>query len=299
MVVCANQQRKGTGKMKTPINLIDSSFDKNQQSNYVLNVQVHEHSVNVCVYDHRKQIAVAIWSDDTKYSLLSENQSHELLSDVLDRCSVPLKEGYKSCSIAISGGQFSFVPNAIFDKRHLKEYIELNYGPLTEVDFKSEQVDQENLTIAYSIQKKIVSVLQDKFGDFKLLHHTNVFLNAITSDFKTDETELYANYSNKQLELAYFKKGKFQFGNSYEIGAAEDFIYYTLNTTEQLGLNPQKLKLILTGKIVTGDKIHHLAFSYFEKIQFGATQTNLKIASAIDELPKHYFYTIYKQHLCV
>ncbi|MFT6717188.1 MAG: hypothetical protein ACJA0Q_001839 [Saprospiraceae bacterium] len=293
-----NQQLKQTGKMEASIKLIDASFDKNNLANYHLSIQLHEFSITVCVTDLKLNTAVAVWNINSKYRIFNENDTDELLNNLLKKCTLPLKGDYKKTSVAIANNQYSFIPNPLFDSSLLAHYVELNCGPTANSEFKQDEVDHENLKIVYAIPTSVIKLLEKTLESFELTHHQKVFLNAVNSDFKANDSELYVNYQHKQLTLLYFNDGKFHHGSTHEIGTPEDFLFFVLNTCEQLGLNPQKIKLVLLGEIKTGDEIHHLAFSYFEKIQFGAVQKKLNTAPALNDVPKHYFYTAYKQYLC-
>jgi len=284
--------------MNDSINFIDNTFDNNNLGNYSLNIQLHEYAVTVCVTEFIKQRSVAIWSSTSKYSLLSEkNESHALLT-LISECTIPLKGSYKKTTLAIASKNFSFVPSPLFDSAEIKKYVELNNGSQINVKFQYDSMEQDNLNIAFSVSKNTIELLDRTLGAYELCHHKKVFLNAVSSNYISNNSVLYANYSNKQLELIYIKNNKFHFGNIFDIGTPEDFLYYILNTCEQLDINPQALKLVLSGSIKTGDKIHHLAFSYFDKIQFATAKNSINLAPALAELPKHYFFTAYNQHIC-
>jgi hypothetical protein len=281
--------------MKGSINLLDASFNKDLLNNYQLSIQLFEYNMTVCVTDIKQQVSIALWSLDAKYSILEYDN---LLDELLNNCTIPLKGTYKSTTVSIANSQYSFVPSPLFDSSQLQSYIELNCGPQNDCQFMSDSIEPENMHIAYSVPNKIIKSLGKAINDYRFIHHKKLFLNSITSDFKSNDTELYVHYKNKQLGLLYFKESKFHHGNNYNIDAPEDFLFFVLNSCKQLKLNPQKLKLILLGGIKTGDEIHHLAFSYFDKIQFGVVHKKTIVASGLNDVPKHLFYTAYKQHLC-
>jgi hypothetical protein len=293
-----SQSQKEIGKMNDSIKFIDNAFDKDNLGLYSLNIQLHEHTITVCVTELIKQSAVAVWSSSSKYSLFSKKNTDKTLLTLLNACTIPLKGSYKKISLAIASKEFSFVPSALFDSTEIKKYVELNCGNQMNAIFQHDNLEQEDLNIAYAISKDTIEVLDKTLGIYKLCHHSKVFLNAVNTNFIASDIALYANYSNKQLELIYIKNNKFYFGNIFDVGAPEDFLYFILNSCEQLGINPQDLKLILSGAIKTGDEIHHLAFSYFDKIQFAVAKDSINIAPALTELPKHYFFTAYNQHTC-
>jgi len=284
--------------MEASINLIDTSFNPENLNNYHLSLQLYEYSITVCITDLKQNITPAVWSINSKYSILNEKKNSEILTDLLKECTIPIKGAYKETSVTIANKQYSFIPNPLFDSSQLKKYIELNCGPLTNSQFKYESLEQENMTIAYAVPDHIIKILDNTLINYKITSHKKIFLDSVSGNFKSNDTELYINYTNKQLELLYFKGAKFHHGSTHEIGAPEDFLFFILNSCEHLNLNPQNIKLILLGAIKTGDKIHHLAFSYFEKIQFGTVLSTANLAPALHDIPKHYFYTAYKQHLC-
>ncbi|MFT6746510.1 MAG: hypothetical protein ACJAZ2_000851 [Glaciecola sp.] len=284
--------------MEAVIHLVDASFKKDKLSNYHLSIQIHNHTLSVCITDIKQSTAVAVWSLNSKYPLVFTEKSDDFLTGALNKCPLPLNGSYGKTNVSIASSVFTFVPQPLFDKTQLRNYIELNCGTVEHGELMHDTIEHENMILGYIVPDQVKEVLDKSLGEFNLIHHSNVFLNSITGDFNSNDTELYVNYKHNQLELLYFNNAKFHHGNIYKIGAPEDVLYYILNSCEQLKLNPQNIKLVLLGAIKTGDKIHQLSFSYFDKIQFGAIQSKFKIAPALNDLSKHYFYTLYKQYLC-
>lgn len=282
--------------MATSVNLKDPILSTTARGNCHLSIQITEQHATVCVSDVKTNTNIALWQGSSKKNLL---YSELALLNLLNECDFPLGKGYAKTSVSIKNSKISFVPQVLFDENQLPTYVELNAGTCEIYDFHFDSLEQRSLKVVYAVPKTVIIALNQALSNFQLLHHFTVLLTGITSDFKPNNDELYIHYSSRTLEILYLKNHRFYCGNQYKIEVPEDFLYYLLNTCEQLSIAPQKLKLILLGEIKTGDEIHHLAFSYFKQIQFGVIDNKTPIASALNEVPKHIFYTAYKQHLCV
>ena len=76
-------------------------------------------------------------------------------------------------------------------------------------------------------------------------------------------------------------------------------LYYILFTFEQLEINLDLIEVFLIGEIKKGSEEHQLLFKYIKNIHFGFRNKNIKVSGVLNEIPKHYFYTIFNQSLCV
>ena len=296
--------------MKSGTTLIDSCFDSNQLTQYQLHVEVFEYGITVCVSTVKKRMIVAVWGMPSRLPLIMEPVINDHLNELLSKCPINLKGDYKNKSTSISTRYYSFIPEALFEQAQLPNYLQntgLNLRNPQDIadlnnhdneQLKYDKIVEENVIIAYTVNQKVSNSLKAHLLNYTLIHHKKSFLSSIISDFKTANNEIYVHYQYKQMDLAYFKNSKFHHTSTHHIEAPTDFLFFLLNSCEQLELKPDELKLVLFGTIKTGDEIHQLAFSYFSKIQFSTLNNQLQTAPALHELPSHYFYTAYKLNLC-
>ena len=282
--------------MSETLELIDSSFNSENIGKYHLSVQLSSDTIRVCVNESKSGSPIAVWQKTFSISILS---SESELKQKLQECPFPVNNNYRSCSFAIQNSFYTYVPSALFVEENCMDYIALNCGEVLDCKYSFNAHQNSGVNVVFAIPNLISNFLSNEFPNAKLWHQSSLLLFSVFKDFKQiEEEQLFIHYQNKRLEVLFFSKGEFKFGNSFSVNSPEDFIYFTLFCCEQLNINPELVKIILLGDIKLGSEFHHLIYSYFQKIQFGSLQNNIKTGLSLNELPKHFFYTLFNQFLC-
>jgi hypothetical protein len=127
-----------------------------------------------------------------------------------------------------------------------------------------------------------------------------VLIQSVLRDFHSlSEDRLIVNINRGYFDLIHLKKGKLNFTNSFLFNEKEDLLYYILFTCEQLGIDQHNIETYLLGTIKKGSEEHQLLFRYIKNIHFGSRNKNIKLATGLNAIPNHSFYSVFNQNLCV
>ena len=88
-----------------------------------------------------------------------------------------------------------------------------------------------------------------------------------------------------------------KFYNTFNHQAPEDFIYYLLFTCEQLQLNPETIEVVLIGEIEKKSALYSTTHKYIRNIKFGVRKTDADLSYQLQEIPKHFYYTLFSEYL--
>ncbi|MFD1061636.1 DUF3822 family protein [Winogradskyella litorisediminis] len=175
-------------------------------------------------------------------------------------------ENFKNVSVIHFNELATLVPKALYDEAHNAEYLKFN-SKILKTDFiASDELKHQEAISVYVPYVNINNYLFDTFGSFKYKHASTVFLDAIDS-FKTEEKSIFVNVEKNAMQVAFFQNNKIEFYNHFEFSSPEDFIYYLLFTCEQKQLNPDELKLTLTGSVEKDDDIYNIAYKYIRHVE--------------------------------
>ena len=86
--------------------------------------------------------------------------------------------------------------------------------------------------------------------------------------------------------------------NSFACKTPEDILYHTLNAYEQLQLNPESEKLVLSGRVERDSAVCHLLFSYIRQIEFASRPSVAGYSYVFDAVPSHFYHDLFTQVLC-
>jgi hypothetical protein len=186
-----------------------------------------------------------------------------------------LNNNFKNVTLVHDNELATLVPKALFNKKHLAEYLKFN-SKLLKSDFIAyDTVEENNSVNVYIPYVNINNFIYDKFGTFVYKHISSILIESILQIEKESELpKVYVNINKNHFEIVVAEKGQLTLYNSFIYSTKEDFIYYILFTAEQLNLNPETFQLIVLGEIDTKSELYKIAYKYIRNISFGKRPDN-------------------------
>lgn len=279
---------------------IDKTFDNKSLSKYDLNLNIGNNSILADVSKTKSNIHLAIGEKKFENKLDQDNFPLTLFIEALKESPIKISKQYGRVSIAIANNLFSIIPKALFKKESIHLYLSLDNQLKKNFSFRYKVIEKENMVICYALPKILNEWIKKIFPFAKITHEIAIVIESVIRDFYSlSEERVIINIHNNYFDLVFLKKGTLEFVNSFLFLKKEDLLYYILFAFEQLKINPEEIEVFLIGEIKKGADEHQLLFQYIKNINFGFRNKNIKIAGALNEIPKHYFYTIFNQNLCV
>ncbi len=283
--------------MKT---LIDKTFDNKSLSKYDLNLNIGSNIIitNVSKTKSNTHIAILEKVFDNKLNQIEFPLANCIKA--LKESPIKISKQYAKVSISISNRLFSVVPKVLFEKNNINLYIKQNARIHSSCDYRYKVLEKEGLVICYAVPQNLNTWIKKIFPTAKITHEIAIVSESVSRDFYSlSNDRVIINIHKNYFYIASFRKGKLEFINTFPFSEKEDLLYYILFTFEQLSINPSLIEVFLTGEIQKGSEEHQLIFQYIKNLHFGFRNKNIKMSGALNEIPKHYFYTIFNQSLCV
>lgn len=144
---------------------------------------------------------------------------------------------------------FSIVPNELFDENYLPHYLKYNAKLLEGDDFEFDDIQPINAKNVYIPYVNIHNYLFEIFGSFSYKHHLSICLSKFSEDAAETGEFVILNDRHNALDFMAFRDGKLIVANTFIYDTAEDFVYYTLFTLEELNFNRETLQLEVLGEM--------------------------------------------------
>ncbi|HEX8545792.1 MAG TPA: DUF3822 family protein [Cytophagaceae bacterium] len=280
----------------------DDNFNVDLIGTYGLSLQINHSIFRFCVTDSEKNRCLLL----EDYELLKINSTEELISQlelIFDDNHI-LKAGYwKEIKLAIKNPEFSLIPDSLFDKKYLKEYLSLNCQ-LTDKENEEILYYRQNSTEAVNIFKadgKIIDwfLKSYPYHNITVIHHTSSLIEGLLQNYvNKDERSVFAYIENKLLTLVVVNNRKLEYCNSFQFISTEDFVYYVMLVYDQLQLDPNAHGLTLWGDIAADSPIHQKLYKYIRHLKFGNKPKSMYFGYHFDEIFDHSFFDLYNMHLC-
>ncbi|WP_298761353.1 DUF3822 family protein [uncultured Psychroserpens sp.] len=194
----------------------------------------------------------------------------ELLNDlkVIIESNSDFEQAFDSITCIYQNELSCLVPEAIFDEKNLADYLKFN-AKILQTDFISfDRLPTNKSVNIYVPLVNINNYIFDTFGSFVYKHSSTILIETLLQLAESNEEQMHINVNSSTFEVLYIKDGKLRFYNTFEYHTKEDFIYYILFSIEQLKLNPEMLKTVISGQIENGDDYYNILYKYIRFVDF-------------------------------
>jgi len=244
-----------------------NQIEESKIVDHTLSIQVSLNGLSFCTQNTKGEIKSVFHENfdikNTPEQLLEKVKYHfEHHND--------LQQKFESLEVIHQSELYTFVPEVLFDKNHLKEYLQYNIKVLENDFLTFDALDQHEMNTVYVPFANINNFFFDVFGSFTYKHAATILLESLMLQQKNSEDcTIFANIHSMSFDLIILNRGSFLLGNTYPYHNKEDFLYYLMFAVEQLKLNPEEFKLVLLGDIKKDHPCVLLAQTYIRNVGFG------------------------------
>ncbi len=281
----------------------DSRLETENLAKYHLSFQVNFELFRICVIDGETNRCLFL----EDYKLFDIYTTSDLLDqlDILFEDHVLIKAGFwKSITLGIKNTQFSLVPESLFERDYLKEYLILNTTLDREADeeyhfFKQKQTEAINV---FATNNRLTDWFRKTYPlkQIRVIHHTSSMIEGILlqKDLAPAEKSVYIQVEQYFLTITVKEGKKLIFCNSFTFNTSEDFVYFILFVFDQLELNPEKCPVIVFGEITHDSESFSKLYKYIRNLSFGSKPEFIRFGYQFDEVFDHRYFDLYNMHLC-
>lgn len=292
-----------TVRYKLSNSIKDSRFETDNLAKYHLSFQVNFELFRICVIDGDTNRCLFL----EDYKFFDIYTTSDLLDqlDILFEDHVLIKAGFwKSITLGIKNTQFSLVPESLFEKEYLKEYLILNTTLDREPDeeyhfFKQKQTEAINI---FATNNRLTSWFNKTYPlkQIRVIHHTSSMIEGILlqKDLAPSEKSVYIQVEQYFLTITVKQGKKLIFCNSFTFNTSEDFVYFILFVFDQLELNPEKCPVVVFGEITHDSESFSKLYKYIRHLSFGSKPEFIRFGYQFDEVFDHRYFDLYNMHLC-
>lgn len=208
-----------------------------------------------------------------------------------------LKYDFRSLSVATVSNKCCLVPKQFFDPSEMEELFQMNHGEINGVLRIDDLVDTSAFLI-YEVDKRIEEFIGKCFPKAKRMSTSSIMIERATLLSKgVDEINMFTNVGVNSIDVVVVKDGNLILHNIYDVKSEEDVAYFLLNCMDQLNINNNDVKLVLSGQIEDKSELHNLFLKYVKNVTLGDIANELSCSEAF-KTPNSINCTLFSQYLC-
>ena len=280
------------------IELIDESFDKEATQTYHLSLQLGLNGFFTCILDTARNKYICLFG--TSFRNVNDFRSLSKFIDKLFSENAFLQYKYKSISASIVHNKSTLVPIPLYEKPSEAGYLEYNHVIEENESIYADRLGSINAMNIYTLHNDLEQIIRKALPKVNIFHHSSSLIEGLLAHYKNHiGKKLIVHFQPNHFEIIVLDGKNLVLYNSFEHQAKEDFVYYIMFVCEQLKLNPETLRLILTGEIDKTSGHYSLLYQFVKNIGFGERNDTYDYSYVFNEIPKHFYYNLFSQYSLV
>lgn len=280
------------------INHLDKSFKESNTRNYILSMQVNLHGLTFSIFnpDKNKFIGLQAYHFPDVDNFL---QLPSLFGQILNQ-QPWFAYPFKDVNVLIQNKFATLIPQALFDPNHKNLYLGFNHPFQENSRIVFDHLKNIGAYMVYYAPNPLVEKVKDFWANARIMHFSTAMIESLSANFKNkfDANTLFLNIQDNSFDLVQFNQKNLQFYNQFLFNTKEDFIYFLLLSIEQLSLNPEKVNLMMMGKIDKTSPNYDMIFRYIKNFRFIDVNKNFQYSYLLDQINKHHHYVHFNSMLC-
>ena len=277
--------------METGLKTIQKTSNLKSHILKELSIQISLSGLSFCILNRSEAEVTYLKRYDFKNKLVPETVLEELQSFISNE--PLLSQSFDTILVLFQNELSNLVPEEFFEEENVADYLKFS-SKIIKTDFISHDKIEANKSINVFVPyMNINNYLFEVYGEFEYKHASSILIEHILKAEEGSSTDkMYINVEPFHFEMVVVKNGKIQLYNTFEYFTKEDFIYFVLFGIEQLKLNPESLKVKLTGHIVKDDHLYQLLYKYIRYVEFYGPSQTYAYHDILNLEPKHQYSLI-------
>ena len=239
-----------------------------------------------------KQIPYSLDNDAPKQS------KEETLKQILMQEKM-LQLPYAGVSICYSGPNFTIVPDEVYSKHQLKNYLTqvTRIGKSNEVSVCSLKTLAAH--IVYSVDKMTLDIAKSYFPGANHMHIISPLVMQAYQYAKSQKGhQVFVHVGTSIVGIFLFKQDKLLFANTFRYATEQDFLYHVLLVFDQFELDTEGIPMMLTGRVQKKSSLYEKVEKYIRHIHILHSPSYYHYGSAFQDANFHYYHDLLSIRLC-
>jgi hypothetical protein len=225
-------------------------------------IAIRNDGFSFIICSHNSVAALCYVSISTNNFVEYEQALHSFLQHEL------LQQSFEKISVLYCSQSVSVVPQQFYSPETARKMLQLTQPCAEDERVETYPLQKLNAVVLYALPQHIVRIcnaelhtnctfyphiaafIERSFARYSAVDalYENMLNQAQNNSEYTPKT-LYISLESYYFDLLVIRTGKLELYNSFAFNNVNDFVYAVLNVCKQLGLNPQTVNIVLSGKI--------------------------------------------------
>ena len=281
------------------VNIVDSKFDKYFSIEYKLSMLIGMDSFFYFIEDNESNALVL---KQIPYEQGSSEDSKENREEALKQILMQekmLQLPYAAVAICYSGPKFTIVPEEVYTKHQLEDYLTQVTRLRKKEDVSVCKLPSLDAHIVYSLDKSILDITKSYFPGAQHMHIVYpLIMQAYTHAKSQKGHQVFVHAGTSIMGIFLFKQGDLLFANTFQYATDQDFLYHVLLIFDQFDLDTEVNPLMLTGRIQKKSSVYEKVAKYIRHIHILHSPSYYHYGPVFQDANFHFYHDLLSMRLC-
>jgi hypothetical protein len=267
--------------------LIDPKFDPDTAVSCNLLLKIGADSFSYAIINKELNKVVAVY-DEQEVPDVSLKLSERIKADPY------LTLSFKESKIAVATTNIVDIPNEFYTNDAVKLQAKFFQQPFSGNIYTTSH-SNFSFTSIFSFSSAIDGAINQSFANSHKYQQNTALLKLAES---YTGNSLFIDFTVKSMQVLYRIETGIAFQQGYEIETVEEFNYYFLLISNQLGINLSEITLYVSGIIDQEDDRYSCLKKYLSHIKFLSPVDSNLDQQVLADMPAHYYTTLLALDQC-
>lgn len=257
-----------------------------------IGLETFQYAVIDAVRDQLKVLA--------EFEIPKLNSPGDLIKEIenLPESNKLFKYSFNKIKVSFDTFNYTFVPSELYlreDESMYGKFIGNGQDSVLLVN----HIRSADIKNIIALDSEMNTAVNRIFRNPKIFNQASSFVEGIRKMVHLEKNpSLFIDVHGKHIQTGVLKNSKLAFYNIFECINPDEFNYYLLNIIEQLNIEPEETKIILSGNISEDDEIYQRVQKYFNIINFTDSRNLVKYPEKFNAVLPHTYFSLISLDLC-
>lgn len=244
------------------VRYIDSTFVKENSSQYILSIRYSTDGLSFCIHDHNNKLLAFFYQP---YNLDSRDAVIAKVKKIIVDEEL-LNSKYKKVYIIPCSKEKILIPAHAFNKNYLPEMYRLCVQPEKNDTLLYRKIKLIESYLVESLPRSFVTFLTTRYQSLCIVNSAYPFIIDSLSNILFNTNHLFINIHDQYFDVLLTRNNDVLLFNSFPYGSVADLIYYALNCLKQCNITKDNVQTTVSGNLINDPQLLQALHNYIPNI---------------------------------
>lgn len=286
------------GIINTGISLVDKDYYSEHNSVSIASIRLAPDGFSFALFDTLRNKYVKLESFDLQ-GIKNEHSWIETIGILISEKMITPAQ-YLTTHLQSEFPGALLVPSKLFSPNKKDLHFKYNYYPSQKQQILEDHIPEIDAVMLHPLSDIAMNFIHAAFPEAIIKHQASSLISILKKQYLIGgiDKNVFVQVRKNEFDIVAFKNGKLLFFNTFQFRTVEDFLYFLLNTLQQLNIDTEKQEVFFLGNLTSGAALASKASKYIRFVKFLKNNPNDDFSPVFNEIESHQYLNLLNLKNC-